>query len=139
MGRGFGESSDSDIEGREREAYPVVQHHLETFLAVAAETDPLGWGVPTSVERTSAATSRAGSWRTGSPACGALPPKAAASVPARGSRGGERGAFSVYASVRIEGDDRAGLERLVRCGARGPVALDRLYAPAGIASLAGPA
>lgn len=26
--------------------YPVVQHHLETFLAQAQDTDPLGWGVP---------------------------------------------------------------------------------------------
>ena len=26
--------------------YPVVQHHLETFLAQAQHTDPMGWGVP---------------------------------------------------------------------------------------------
>jgi hypothetical protein len=30
--------------------YPVVQHHLETFVAQAAESDPLGYGVPTWVE-----------------------------------------------------------------------------------------
>ena len=40
--------------------------------------------------------------------------------------------------MRIEGDDRAGLERLVRYCARGPLALERLYAPGGIASLASP-
>lgn len=27
--------------------YPVVQHHLETFLAGAQKADPMGWGVPT--------------------------------------------------------------------------------------------
>ena len=31
--------------------YPVVQHHLETFLAQAAEADTLGEGVPSWVER----------------------------------------------------------------------------------------
>ena len=31
--------------------YPVVQHHLETFLATAQETGPLGYGVPGWVER----------------------------------------------------------------------------------------
>ncbi len=31
--------------------YPVVQHHLETFLAHAAEADPLGNGVPWWVEK----------------------------------------------------------------------------------------
>ncbi len=31
--------------------YPVVQHHLETFLAQTAEADPLGYGVPTWVEK----------------------------------------------------------------------------------------
>ena len=31
--------------------YPLVQHHLETFLAQAAEADPLGGGVPSWVER----------------------------------------------------------------------------------------
>ncbi|MBI4546018.1 MAG: transposase zinc-binding domain-containing protein [Gemmatimonadetes bacterium] len=30
--------------------YPIVQHHLETFLARAAEADPLGDGVPFWVE-----------------------------------------------------------------------------------------
>ncbi len=31
--------------------YPVVQHHLETFLAQAAEADPMGYGVPSWVEK----------------------------------------------------------------------------------------
>ena len=31
--------------------YPVVRHHLETFLAQAAESDPLGHGVPAWVEK----------------------------------------------------------------------------------------
>ena len=31
--------------------YPVVQHHLETFLAQAAERDPTGYGVPSWVEK----------------------------------------------------------------------------------------
>ncbi|MCG6955013.1 MAG: transposase zinc-binding domain-containing protein, partial [Gemmatimonadetes bacterium] len=31
--------------------YPVVQHHLETFVAQAAESDPLGYGVPAWVEK----------------------------------------------------------------------------------------
>jgi hypothetical protein len=31
--------------------YPVVQHHLETFLAGAEESDPLGFGVSAWVER----------------------------------------------------------------------------------------
>ncbi|MFV2008199.1 MAG: transposase zinc-binding domain-containing protein [Longimicrobiales bacterium] len=31
--------------------YPLVQHHLETFLAQAAESDPMGDGVPSWVER----------------------------------------------------------------------------------------
>jgi hypothetical protein len=31
--------------------YPVVQHHLETFLAEAQDADPMGWGVPSWVER----------------------------------------------------------------------------------------
>ena len=31
--------------------YPVVQHHLETFLARAEESDPGGWGLPGWVER----------------------------------------------------------------------------------------
>ena len=45
------------------------------------------------------------------------------------------GGFSVDASVRVEGDDRAGVERLVRYCARGPLALERLHAVAGPASL----
>jgi hypothetical protein len=48
------------------------------------------------------------------------------------------GGFSVDASVRIEGEDRAGLERLVRYCARGPLALERLHAPAGIEALSSP-
>lgn len=48
------------------------------------------------------------------------------------------GGFSVDGSVRIEGEDRAGLERLVRYCARGPLALERLYAPAGIGALSSP-
>ena len=31
--------------------YPVVQHHLETFLSQAAEADPMGNGVPSWVEK----------------------------------------------------------------------------------------
>jgi len=31
--------------------YPVVQHHLETFLATAEDDEPTGWGVPSWVER----------------------------------------------------------------------------------------
>ena len=31
--------------------YPLVQHHLETLLAQAAEADPMGSGVPAWVER----------------------------------------------------------------------------------------
>ncbi len=45
------------------------------------------------------------------------------------------GGFSIDASVRIEGDDRAGVERLLRYCARPPFALERLHAPGGIASL----
>lgn len=45
------------------------------------------------------------------------------------------GGFSIDTSVRIEGEDRAGIERLLRYGARPPFALERLHAPAGIASL----
>jgi len=37
------------------------------------------------------------------------------------------GGFSLDASVRIEATDRAGLERLIRYCARGPLALDRLH------------
>ena len=46
------------------------------------------------------------------------------------------GGFSVDASVRIDGEDRAGLERLVRYCARPPFALERLHALDGAASLA---
>ena len=45
------------------------------------------------------------------------------------------GGFSVDGSVRIQGEDRAGVERLVRYCARGPLALERLHAPAGIGAL----
>jgi hypothetical protein len=45
------------------------------------------------------------------------------------------GGFSVDGSVRIEGEDRAGLERIVRYCARGPLALERLHAPAGLGAL----
>jgi hypothetical protein len=38
------------------------------------------------------------------------------------------GGFSVDASVRIEGEGRAGTERLVRYCARPPLALERLHA-----------
>lgn len=31
--------------------YPVVQHHLERFLAEATQADPMGFGSPTWVER----------------------------------------------------------------------------------------
>jgi len=48
------------------------------------------------------------------------------------------GGFSIDASVRIEGDDRAGLERLLRYCARPPFALERFHALAGVASLASP-
>jgi hypothetical protein len=48
------------------------------------------------------------------------------------------GGFSVDASVRIEGEDRIGIERLVRYCARGPLALERLHAQGGTASLASP-
>ena len=48
------------------------------------------------------------------------------------------GGFSIDASVRIEGKDRAGVERLLRYCARPPFALERLYAPGGIVSLASP-
>ena len=37
---------------------------------------------------------------------------------------GEHGRFSLDAAVRIAGDDRAGLERLLRCCARPAFALD---------------
>jgi hypothetical protein len=48
------------------------------------------------------------------------------------------GGFSIDASVRIEGHDRHGIERLIRYCARPPFALNRLDAPDGIASLASP-
>jgi hypothetical protein len=31
--------------------YAVVQHHIETFLTHAVESDPVGYGVPTWVEK----------------------------------------------------------------------------------------
>ena len=31
--------------------YPVVQHHLETFLAHASQSDPMGYGIPSWVEK----------------------------------------------------------------------------------------
>ena len=48
------------------------------------------------------------------------------------------GGFSVDASVRIEAEDRAGIERLVRYCARPPFALERLHALASTPSLASP-
>ena len=45
-----------------RHVYPVVQHHLEAFLAQAAETDPMGYGVPSWVERDFRAYPVAASW-----------------------------------------------------------------------------
>ena len=48
------------------------------------------------------------------------------------------GGFSIDASVRIEGHDRPGVERLVRYCARPPFALERLHALDGNASLASP-
>jgi len=48
------------------------------------------------------------------------------------------GGFSIDVSVRIEGEHRAGVERLLRYCARPPLALERLYAPGGIVSLASP-
>ena len=48
------------------------------------------------------------------------------------------GGFSIDASVRIHGGDRAGVERLLRYCARPPFALERLYAPGGIVSLSSP-
>jgi hypothetical protein len=65
---------------------------------------------------------------------GLLDPSAAADM--RTWRG--TGGFSVDGSVRIEGEDRAGLERLVRYCARGPLALERLHVPAGIEALTSP-
>ena len=48
------------------------------------------------------------------------------------------GGFSVDASVRIEAEDRAGIERLVRYCARPPFALERLHALGSTPSLASP-
>ena len=48
------------------------------------------------------------------------------------------GGFSIDGSVRIEGEDRAGIERLVRSCARGPLGRERLHAPAGIEALSSP-
>ena len=42
------------------------------------------------------------------------------------------GGFSIDASVRIEGEDCQGVERLLRYCARPPFALERLYAPLGM-------
>ena len=48
------------------------------------------------------------------------------------------GGFSVDASVRIEGEDRAGIERLVRYCAHPPFALERLHALESAPALASP-
>lgn len=48
------------------------------------------------------------------------------------------GGFSIDASVRLLGDDREGVERLLRYCARPPFALERLHAPKGAASLSSP-
>jgi hypothetical protein len=48
------------------------------------------------------------------------------------------GGFSIDASVRIEGDDRHGIERLVRYCARPPFALNRLHAAEGNDALSSP-
>jgi len=48
------------------------------------------------------------------------------------------GGFSVDASVRIEAEDRTGIERLVRYCARPPFALERLHALDSSTSLASP-
>lgn len=48
------------------------------------------------------------------------------------------GGFSIDAAVRIQGDDRAGVERLLRYCARPPFALERLHAVDGSASLNSP-
>ena len=45
---------------------------------------------------------------------------------------------SIDGSVRIEGEDRADLERLARYCARGPLVLERLQGPAGIAAPSSP-
>ena len=66
--------------------------------------------------------------------CSLLGADAAAGMPT----GATNGVTSVDASVRIEGQDREGLERLVRYCSRCPLALERLHAPAGLASLERP-
>ena len=48
------------------------------------------------------------------------------------------GGFSIDAAVRIEGEDRPSVERLLRYCARPPFALERLHAPGGIVSLTSP-
>lgn len=48
------------------------------------------------------------------------------------------GGFSIDASVRVDGHDRHGVERLVRYCARPPFALERLHALEGPSSLASP-
>lgn len=48
------------------------------------------------------------------------------------------GGFSVDASVRIAGEDRTGIERLLRYCARPPFALERLHAFDSVAALASP-
>ncbi len=58
----------------------------------------------------------------------------AAGLPIRQGSGG----FSIDAAVRIRGDDRAGVERLLRYCARPPFALERLHAMGGSASLSSP-
>jgi hypothetical protein len=65
--------------------YPIVQHHLETFLARAAEADPWGEGVAGWVEEDFRAYLRCGILPTASPASGATtaPPSASWPSPAR--------------------------------------------------------
>ncbi len=48
------------------------------------------------------------------------------------------GGFSIDAAVRIQGNDRVGVERLLRYCARPPFALERLYTSGGTPSLASP-
>jgi hypothetical protein len=48
------------------------------------------------------------------------------------------GGFSIDASVRISGEDREGVERLIRYCARPPFALEQLHAPNGVSSLGSP-
>jgi hypothetical protein len=63
--------------------YPIVQHHLETFLARAAEADPWGEGVAGWVEEASGPSSAATSWPTASPASGVTTAPPSASWPSR--------------------------------------------------------